>query len=317
MPEKRIKLRVGLTIFAGIVILLIFIAMIGTDDYLFANTYKLRMYLNNASGLVKGAPVTLGGYKIGDVESISFVPENGEDVIEVGMRILEKYQFRITEHSHAEISSIGILGDKFVNITVGLPTETALVEGDTIPVVKSLSLDNLTEELSPGIDKLNNILVNLSTISDTIAAGKGNIGRLVMEDNLTKELEASLAKTNSLLDNINSKRGTLGKLIYDDDLYANLTGMADNMNSLIADINGGKGTLGKLVANDSLYNNLNSVSSNLNTLVEHAANDSSLINGLFTDKELYYQLKESIDNINSLVKDIQENPDKYINVSVF
>lgn len=317
MPEKSIKIKIGLTIFVGILLFFAFIFMIGTDDYLFSKTYNLNLYLDDATGLVEGAPVTLGGYKVGDVGNVEFIPANDKRAIKITLRILEEYQHRITVNSHAEVSSIGILGDKFINITVGTPDEQPLADNDTISVTQTISLENLANAMSPGINNLNNILKNLSLISDTIASGKGNVGKLIMNDEIVVRLEESLTQTQTLLENVNNKNGSLGKLIYDDSLYISLVKMSDGVNNLLAEIESGKGTLGKLVTNDSLYNNLNSVSGNLNFLAEQAGNDSSVVNGLFTDKELYYKLKESIQNINILVEDIKENPGKYINVSVF
>jgi phospholipid/cholesterol/gamma-HCH transport system substrate-binding protein len=317
MPEKNIKIKVSLTIFAGILIFLIFILMIGTDNYLFSKTYNLNLYLDDATGLVEGAPVTLGGYKVGDVESVEFIPTKGRESIKIRLRIQEEYQNRITVNSHAKVSSIGILGDKFINISVGLPEEPELNHDDTLHVIKSLSLENITSELSPGISNLNNLLKNLSLISDTIAAGKGDIGQLIMKENISNRLEETLVQVNNLLIDIQEEKGTLGKLIYNDSLYSNLANTSEEISDLLTDIRNGKGTLGKLVADDSLYNNLNSASSSISYLLEEVNKDSSVVNGLLTDKELYKQLLESIQNINNLVKDIKTNPDRYINVSVF
>lgn len=317
MAEKNIKIKVSLTIFAGILIFLIFILMIGTDNYLFSKTYNLTLYLDDATGLVEGAPVTLGGYEVGEVESIEFIPTKGREAIKIRLRILEEYQNRITVNSQAKVSSIGILGDKFINISVGLPEEPVLNQDDTLHVVKSLSLENITNELSPGINDLNNILKNLSLISDTIAAGKGDMGKLIMEENISDQLKETIEQMNVLLTDIKEEKGTLGKLIYNDSLYSNLSNTSEELSDLLTDIRNGKGTLGKLVNEDSLYNNLNSASSSISFLLEEASKDSSVVNGLLTDKELYKQLQNSIKSINNLIEDIKANPDKYINISVF
>ncbi len=317
MSEKNIKVKVGLTITIGIIIFFVFILLIGTDNYLFSKTYNLNMYLDSVVGLVKGAPVTLGGYEVGNVEKVDFIYSGNRDALRVELRILEKYQSRITKSSHAEIRGLGILGDKIVDISMGLPNEAPLHDGDTISVKKSISIENLTTNLEPGINNLNNILKNLSLISDTIAAGKGDMGKLIMEDNISNQLKEVLEQVNDLLTNIQEEEGTLGKLIYSDSLYSNLSTTSEEISGLLIDIRNGKGTLGKLVNEDSLYNNLNSASSSISYLLEEVSKDSSVVNGLLTDKELYKQLLESIQNINNLIKDIKTNPGKYIDISVF
>lgn len=315
--QNKVKIKVGLTIFIGLIIFFIFILMIGTNDYLFSKTYNLYMYIDDATGLVKGAPVTLGGYKIGDVESVVFVPANNREAIRIKLRILKEYQTRITNSSRASISSIGILGDKFINITVGIPNETVLAENSTISAVAVLNLENIADKLTPGINNLNNILKNISLISDTVAAGKGSVGKLFMDNTMVSQIKETLGNIKSVTGAVKNEKGSLGKLIYNDELYAKLSAASENLNELTKKISTGKGSLGKLVSNDSLYNNINSTSSRLNYLLTEASKDSSVVNGLVSDKKLYRELMNSIINLNALVKDIKEHPEKYVKVSVF
>jgi len=314
---KKIKTRIGLTILLGLIVFFIFIIIIGTDDFLFSKTYRLYAYIDNATGLVKGAPVTLGGYKIGEIESVKFVPSNNRDAIKITMKVLTEYRERITISSHAEVSSIGILGDKFINITVGIPGETVIPDNSTMPVVSKLNLDNIAAKIGPSIENLNNILKNVSVISDTVAAGKGSLGRFLMNDKVERELSLLLENINGITANIKKGRGTLGKLIYDEELYSNLAKASENITQLIGNVKAGKGTIGRLLTNDSLYNNINSAGKNINDLLSGADRDSSVIKGLLSDKNLYKALMKSIISLNNLLEDIKTNPDRYIKVSVF
>lgn len=320
MPEqndKKVNLKVGLTVFSGIAVLMIFIILIGTDDYFFSKTYSLFIYTDNTIGLVKGAPVTLGGFKIGDVESMDFVPSNNRDAIKIRLRILKEYQGRITVNSVAQISSIGILGDKFINITLGNPGEEALSDNATLPLSEGLNLENMAGKIGPGIDKLNNILNNVSSITDSIVAGKGTIGELVKTKRTANDVSKALNNINILISDIRNTKGSLGSLIYDKQLYANLTSASENISKLASGINSGKGTLGQLAASDSLYRRINTAAAGINSLLAKAGQDSSIINGLVSDKSLYKKLNKAIENLNSLTNDIRENPGRYLKVSVF
>ncbi|MCU7494135.1 MAG: MCE family protein [Ignavibacteria bacterium] len=315
--EKKVNLKVGLTVFSGIAVLMIFIILIGTDDYFFSKTYSLFIYTDNTIGLVKGAPVTLGGFKIGDVESMDFVPSNSRDAIKIRLRILKEYQGRITVNSVASISSIGILGDKFINITLGNPGEQALADNATIPLSEGLNLENVAGKIVPGIDKLNNILNNVSDMTDSINAGKGTIGELIKTKRTANEVSGALNNINMLISDIKSTKGSLGSLLYDKQLYTNLTSASENISRLAAGINNGKGTLGQLAASDSLYRRINTAAAKFNSIIAKADQDSSVINGLMSDKNLYKKLNNAIENLNSLTNDIRENPSRYLKVSVF
>lgn len=315
--NKNIKTRVGITILIGIAVLFIFIIIIGTDDYLFSKTYNLYIYIENTTGLVKGVPVTLGGYKIGDVQEVEFVPSNKREAIKIKLRVLNEYQNRITLSSHAEVSSIGILGDKFINISIGIPGETIVPPNSTLPVIPKMNFENIADKMGPGIEHLNNILKNASSVSDSIAAGKGSIGKLLLDGRAEKKITSLLDNINLIASDIKNGKGSLGKLISNDELYAGLKEASGDAARLLSEIKGGKGTLGKLIANDSLYNNLNSAGSKLSRFLESADKDSSVVKGLISDKNMYNNLMKSITNLNNLLEDIKEHPDRYLKVSVF
>ena len=85
--QKADNLKVGFTVFVGIVILLIFTVLIGTNDFVFSKTYNLYIKLDNTAGLVNGAPVTLGGFKIGEIEAIEFVTVNSKAEIRIKLKV--------------------------------------------------------------------------------------------------------------------------------------------------------------------------------------------------------------------------------------
>ena len=313
----KTKIKIGLTILIGLIIFFLFIIMIGTDDYLFSKTYNLYAYINNTAGLVSGAPVTLGGYKIGDIEEIEFIPSNDKEVIRIKLRILEDYKKHVTQSSQAKVSSIGILGDKFIDINVGETGETSIAENSTIPVFESLNLDNIAGELKPGVDNINEILKNLSSVSDSLANGKGSIGSLINQSKTVGDLNRIMEKTDHMLSSIQSGKGTLGKLLTDKELYENLNSVTRVLNNIVEGIQNGKGTLGKLTANDSLYTNVNSSAKQLSKILIQSQDSSTVVGSLLRDKKLYNNINDLIKQLNTLIIDIKENPDRYVKVSVF
>ncbi|MGD8778712.1 MAG: MlaD family protein [Ignavibacteria bacterium] len=313
----RTKIKIGLTILVGLVVFFIFIILIGTDDYLFSKTFNLYAYINNTAGLVKGGPVTLGGYKIGDIESIEFIHAGNGEVIRVKLRILEDYKKHITKSSRAVISSIGILGDKFVDISVGKANEKALAENSTIPVFESIGLENIASELKPGVDNLKKILQNISSVSDSISSGQGSISSLINRSATVDGLNNVIKKADRLLTSIQSEENSLGKFLTDKELYDNLNSVTVRLKQIIDNTQSGKGTLGKLANDDSLYNNINSSAEQLSKILVQAQDSSTVVGSLLNDRELYNNVNDLIKQLNMLIVDIRENPDRYVNVSVF
>ena len=315
--QKNNNLKVGFTVFIGVAILIIFTVLIGTNDFLFSKTYSLFIKLDNTAGLVNGAPVTLGGFKIGDVEAVEFITVNSNTDIRVKLRIKSQYKDQIRKDSKVRITSIGILGEKFVDINIGNPNEEIIPDNSFLEVEPVLSLDNIAKNIAPGLESFNQAMENIKNVTDSIANGKGSVGRLINNATTVEELNRVIKKIDVTLTSIQNKDGSLNKFLNDDKLYSNLSSTADNLKLLSENLTNGKGSLGKLLTDDSLYNNLNNSSKQLDILLQKTQDDSTVIGGLLNDKKLYRNVNEAILDINNLIKDIKDNPDRYINVSVF
>lgn len=315
--QKSNNLKIGFTVFIGIVILLIFSVLIGTNNFLFSSTYNLFIKLDNTAGLVNGAPVTLGGYKIGEIDDIEFLMVHSKAEIRIKLKIKTEYKSKIRMDSRARITSIGILGEKFIDIKIGSPDENIIPDNSFIEQEQVISIDNISENLKPGIENFNKTLENIKDITEAIVKGNGTVGKLINNSDLIDKLNHILYKIDFTLTSLQNENGSLNKLLTDDKLYNNLSSAITELKLLGDNLNDGKGTLGKLLTNDSLYNNLNSSADQLNIVLKSANQDSTIVNGLLNDKRLYLNLSELIIDMSKLINDIKENPDRYINVSVF
>lgn len=316
-PLKITKLKVGLTVFIGLIIFFVLITLVGTDEFYFSKTYNLYMAVDNVSGLVKGAPVTLGGFKIGSVESIDLIPTGSKKNIRLKLRLQKNYQNQITTGSFAQVTGIGILGDKFVDISIGKPDERSLTENTFIPVSSGITLEELSKNITPGINDFNKVLSNLRIITDSIARGNGTLGTLINKPTAIQEFNKAVIKVNSVLAALESKDGTIGNLLKDKELYSNLTEASKNLKTLAADLHNGKGSLGKLLTDDSLYNNINETTKQVKYILAQVNNDSTIVNGVLKDKKLYTDFNNMLKDLNMLILDLKEHPDKYVKLSIF
>jgi len=90
------------------------------------------------------------------------------------------------------------------------------------------NLSDITGNLNKNEQKLNNIINNFSTISDTLA--KSQIRSAVAN------ASATMKELNDLLSRINRGEGTLGKLAKNDSLYNNLNSSAASLDKLLKDL---------------------------------------------------------------------------------
>jgi phospholipid/cholesterol/gamma-HCH transport system substrate-binding protein len=99
---------------------------------------------DNIGDLKVGAPVTMSGVNMGEVESIRFDQKAYKAV--VGMRINKQYN-QIPDDSFASINTQGLLGGKYIGLSAG-GSDTFLKDGSHIDQTQSaVVLENLINKL--------------------------------------------------------------------------------------------------------------------------------------------------------------------------
>jgi len=320
MEEKQItwaNLKVGIVILIGLVIFVFIISIVGTEQNVFTPTYSLKLFMPNVHGLVSGGMVSLGGLKVGYVKELQFTTKDGVNGIEIRISILTKHRSSITTSSVAQIKTIGLLGDKYIDITIGNQSEQPLAEYSFIPLKESFDIEDAGPEFKAAISNFTDLLRDAKKITSSVASGEGSVGRLVKDPSIAHEMERFLRSLNGLMTAVEEKKGSVGKLVYDDSLSRNISVVASNLKNVTDQISRGKGTMGKLIMDDLLYNNLSSFSARADSLMSKASNDSSNVSRLISDGNFYNQLLKLMRDLNILLIDLKEHPERYVRVSVF
>jgi len=121
------------------------------------------------SGLEKNAPVYYAGHEVGKVSGIEIIPSAERSVL-LTLRMKESIQLR--SDSDAFVDTLGLMGEKFLEVTPGsigspdLDSGSVLEGTDPIPVhvmVRKMNLladlmEDLTLQLNPMIEKLNGFM---------------------------------------------------------------------------------------------------------------------------------------------------------------
>ncbi|MGK9475420.1 MlaD family protein [Melioribacter sp. OK-6-Me] len=314
--KKNQSLKVGYTIFAGLVIFFVFIILVGTEGYYFSKTYTLNMYVKNTNGLIEGSKIYLGGLKVGTIDKIEFTTFGDNNLVLLRLAVLEKYKSRITVNSYAKIETSGLLGDKLINISLGNQNERPLQEGEFIQVKESVSFDNIADKIVPIVNNIEKITANIATVTDSLN-GQNKLSGLLFGIETTKNLNSTLKELNAITSKLNNGNNTFSRFINEDSLYASLKSLVDNLQNISSSLSSGRGTLGKLIKNDSIYNNLNDITGNLEKVTSSLNSDSTIAGGILNNPEGFEKLVKLLDQLANLVKDIKINPEKYFHISVF
>lgn len=286
--RRRLALMVGLFVIAAIGFAAASLFTLGSRSGLLSDHYRLVTYFDNVQGLVAGAPVRLSGKDVGTVEFVTFAPLEGElPAVRVVLRVNADVQQRIRTDSVASIGTVGLLGDKYVEIQMGTPQGRVLEEGAELASVSPVDLGTAVERGTQAIDHIARLTRNVNRvvedfgeamggrrIAETTAAlsemvaevreGEGLLHALIYdsyEGGGVESLERSLTTLEGILTEVAEGEGLLHRLVYEpvgpeDDPVPELARAADRLRAVLEKIDEGEGTLGLLVNDPSLYEDL-------------------------------------------------------------
>ncbi|MFN3947115.1 MAG: MlaD family protein, partial [Aquificaceae bacterium] len=267
-------------------------------------TYKV--YFDNVAGLSQGAEVRVAGIRAGKVRSVSLKDGKVEVVFELDKDI------NLYNDAQAEIGTLGLMGDKYLNIYPGSPSAGILEDGGTIrESLGYADMDRLVKEMTSASETLRLMVENFQLILSenredirrviqNLEALSYNLNLIAMENR--EALRGAISNINLLAYNLNR---TLPQTIENiDRLAKTLDGIASenrqDIRDVVANLRQLSGDLKTTLP--ELTTNLNQLSKNLNLLVRE--NREDIKTSLSNLAELSRSLKESSDRLNNILATI-------------
>ena len=123
--DSRTRSRVGIIVFAALLLFGMIVVVVGskTGFFLARSSYFARF--PNSQGLTAGNQVRLAGVTVGTVQEVEVPKQPGQDLT-VRFDIERRYQHLVRTDSRVEIRTIGLLGDKYLEVTPGSPAQPVL-----------------------------------------------------------------------------------------------------------------------------------------------------------------------------------------------
>ena len=272
---------------------------------LFNKEYEIVSFYEDVQGLLPASPVYIKGYKAGAVSEVAYDTERqGFNVICSVSR-----DFPVPDDSKMTIYSADLMGGKAVRIELGesdrAAADGAYLEPSVSPDMLSSMASGIEPLISKGVEVLENLdsaLLNLNLalseenraslrsimlhLDGTIREVEGIAATLGGKSSEIEDILENLASFSADLDSVGEKADSamteIGSAARKLD-EADFKGLVENLNALLLKIQDSEGTVGKLINENSVYESLD-----------------SLLTG-----------------IDRLVRKIEENPKKYLRISVF
>lgn len=298
------EVKIGVFVVSVLVVSFFVINYLRGKD-IFNKEIELVSRYDNVEGLVPSAPVFIKGYKAGKVSEVEYQPET--DDFKVTCSVLK--EFRIPSDSKMTIYAVDIMGGKGVKIDLGT-AETLVADGSELAPAKEAGLlDGLAEGVGPLLSKLGNTL-------DSLSVAVSGVNAMLSESN-----QAAISNTLAHLEKTMKSVGSVASAI--DGKSEELTALVDNLASLsakfgsIADKADGAMTGVSSVVTKIDESDIAGLVSSFKSLLEKINDPDGTIGKLLVDGSVYDSVDELLNDVDSLVKQIEENPKKYIKISVF
>jgi phospholipid/cholesterol/gamma-HCH transport system substrate-binding protein len=202
--EQAMRLRVGLFVLGLLTLFMVFVLVIGSQRRIFDRRYTLHAHFGSIEGLNVGAPVRLAGASAGTVSDIRFAKDLASKKIRVTVSLDSRLRDRIREDSIASIGTIGLVGDKVLEITVGSPDKPELRPGAELA---SIDPPDYTGLLQKGDQILDNVVRISDAVRQVLGAGTGAEAR--------QDLAEVLGSLRRIAQEIEQGDGLLHALVYD------------------------------------------------------------------------------------------------------
>ncbi len=198
-----LQLRVGAFVLVSLLVFAGLVYMLGRSAGLFERQYRLVASFGQIGGLIQGATVRLAGVPVGRVGQIR-LPESGASKVQVDLLIARRVQDRIRADSVARIETLGLLGDKIIDVSLGGPGAAMLPDGAELRAEEPFDTGRLTHQGAELLQNLTALSADLRTTLARIAASPAGA-----------DLAETARALRSVATEIERGQGVLHRLVYD------------------------------------------------------------------------------------------------------
>lgn len=329
------RLRVAVVAIAATAILGVVVYLL-TGGTLLVEKATLYLYLPDATGLDPGSAVRVNGIGVGKIDNVALSGSNlPSRVVRLVLKIERNHLSDIPVDSTAQISSDGVTGDEYVDVTQGR-SATRIQAGMEVAyksapeLLKTLDIQQFRQQLNSADATLTDIeqgkglvgqfVVGTETYTDLrkmlVDADRGfreavsattSAGHLVRTDELYRQVRDPLVELDNGLARIQAGQGDIGRLLREDGQYQHLREQAAGLRKSIADLRAQP-----FLTSDDLYN---SWSQELDSLIGQV--DRINASSAFSNSADYDNLNGTLRELRGSLRDFRMNPGKFMRLKLF
>jgi hypothetical protein len=276
---------------------------------------KVTLYVvtDDATGVLSGTEVWLGGKKEGLVKDVFFRPPSTDTLerVVIATEVLKEALPHVRRDSYAQIRPGGsLIGAVVVYIAPGTAASPALKDGDTVHTRINTPISNLAEDIKAIRPEFSALVSEVQELNAKVASPSGTTG------NIRRHGLPQLPDVNARMSRMTAKAtrgsGTIG-LATRTHLMARASQAMSAADSIRTLMSSSKGSLGRFRRDTTLVTKAKGVMAEVDTLRALLSNPVGAIAAAHSDSALTRQLARTHFLLDSLIRNARSHPLRYIN----
>jgi len=252
MMTSLSTIRTGSFVVLGVAALLAGIFLVGSQEGLFHPTFQVSAYFTSVAGVRSGSAVRMAGVDIGTVDKVEVSPSDTR--VRVNMKLDSRMQGFIKKDSYAMIVPEGLVGNYYVDVTVGSRAGEHIEDGDVIRSKEATRLSAVLDTTQVILENIRDASNKLNQILTIVQQGHGTLGKLIASDDIYNHLEHMSSRADSgLTAQLNNFERLSGSV---QDVVQKADTLLTNANVVVTKVNDGSGTIGALLGERTIYDSL-------------------------------------------------------------
>ncbi len=297
------EIRVGLVITVGLLALLTAVLFAGSIQNILSRKVELKIDFRNVEGLRKGAPVWILGIEEGSVIGINLNPAYG---VIATISVNESALKFIKKDSTATILTMGLLGDKYIELSTGSPETEPIRPGEMLTGTTEIRFKSVIEASATTIETMNGVIKKLDHLVSRIEAGKGTLAKFLEDPSVYDNLKEATYNVSLISEEIRNSRGTLKLLTEDPSVYNKILVTASSLEEFSRKINESSGTLKNLIEDPAVYNKALAAVSQIEAVSRKLNESQGTLKKLIEDPELYENFNRDLKGLSSILERIDK-----------
>lgn len=180
--KTQLELKVGIFVFIGLIILAVFVLSIGGFKT-WSSGFHVDFLFNFVNGVKVGAPIRFAGVDVGVVKQIKFVESQQEGRTRIKLIGWVRKGADIPIDSSVWINTLGLLGEKYVEIIPGRDYSRYIGSGESMLGVDPVPMHEVFKLAQ-------SVVTNIDESIEKLKNKEGTLGKLLYDDTIYNELEA-------------------------------------------------------------------------------------------------------------------------------